>query len=136
MQTVFLVSWGWFPPFSPAREAPSTGSGHRPRHQEMSIVSPKPLQRRFPKKTYGQRWQIETVFSMLRRNLGTRLRAQGHYSQTREIRARILTHNLAILLCRRMFYTERQRPLFRSGRARRTAQVSLLLVLMGTVISM
>ena len=28
------------------------------------------LQRRFPHKTYGQRWQIETSFSMLKRNLG------------------------------------------------------------------
>ncbi len=56
------------------------------------------MKRRFPKKTYGQRWQIETVFSMLKRNLGAALRARHYYSQTREIRARILTHNIMILL--------------------------------------
>jgi transposase len=64
------------------------------------------MQQRFPKKLYGQRWQIETVFSMLKRNLGPSLRARRYHSQTREIRARILTHNLAILLWMAMFYTE------------------------------
>lgn len=56
------------------------------------------MQKHFPKKTYGQRWQIETVFSMFKRNLGASLRARHYHSQSREIRARILTHNLAILL--------------------------------------
>ncbi|MHC4357096.1 MAG: transposase, partial [Planctomycetota bacterium] len=49
------------------------------------------------KKTYGQRWQIETVFSMLKRNMGATLSARNDHSQTREIRLRIPTHNLAIL---------------------------------------
>jgi len=56
------------------------------------------MQQRFPKELYGQRWQIECVFSMLKRNLGASLRA------------RILAHNLAILLRRRMFYTEQDAP--------------------------
>jgi len=55
------------------------------------------MKQRFPKKTFGQRWQIETVFSMLKRNMGAALRARHYHSQTREIRLRILTHNLAIL---------------------------------------
>ncbi len=55
------------------------------------------MQNNFPKNIYGQRWQIETAFSMLKRNLGCVLRARDHYSQTREIRLRILTHNLMIL---------------------------------------
>lgn len=55
------------------------------------------MKQRFPKKTIGQRWQIETVFSMLKRNMGSALRARHDHSQTREIRLRILTHNLAIL---------------------------------------
>jgi len=55
------------------------------------------MKKRFPKKTFGQRWQIETVFSMLKRNMGSALRARKYHSQTREIRLRILTHNLAIL---------------------------------------
>jgi hypothetical protein len=55
------------------------------------------MKRHFPTKTYGQRWQIETVFSMLKRNLGAALRARTYHSQNREIRLRVLTHNLAIL---------------------------------------
>jgi len=55
------------------------------------------MQRRFPKKLYGQRWQIETAFSMLKRNLGSALRARCYHSQSREIRLRTLTHNLMIL---------------------------------------
>lgn len=55
------------------------------------------MQRRFPKKLYGQRWQIETTFSMLKRNLGSALRARSYHSQSREIRLRIVTHNLMIL---------------------------------------
>ena len=57
----------------------------------------KMMKQRFPRKTYGQRWQIETVFSMLKRNLGAALRARTYHSQNREIRLRVLTHNLAIL---------------------------------------
>lgn len=68
------------------------------------------MQRRFPRKTYGQRWQIATVFSMLKRNLGSALRARTYHTQNREIRLRVLTHNLGILLCQYMFYTE-QNPL-------------------------
>jgi hypothetical protein len=55
------------------------------------------MQQRFPKRAYGQRWQIETVFSMLKRNMGAALRARTYHSQNREIRLRVLTHNLAIL---------------------------------------
>lgn len=55
------------------------------------------MQRRFPKTLYGQRWQIETVFSMLKRNLGSALRARRYHSQSREIRLRIITHDLMIL---------------------------------------
>ncbi len=55
------------------------------------------MQNSFPKNIYGQRWQIETVFSMLKRNMGSALRARNYHSQNREIRLRVLTHNLAIL---------------------------------------
>lgn len=72
----------------------------------------KRMKRHFPKKLYGQRWQIETVFSMFKRNLGAALRGRQYHSQSREIRARILAHNLAILLQSRMFYTEQDCPMF------------------------
>jgi hypothetical protein len=70
------------------------------------------MQRKFPKKTYGQRWQIETVFSMLKRNLGSALRGRNYHSQTREIRLRVITHNIMILLQITMFYTEQNGPAF------------------------
>ncbi len=53
---------------------------------------------RFNKKAYGQRWQVETVFSMIKRNLDSFLRARTFWSQCREIMLRIFTHNCAIVL--------------------------------------
>lgn len=52
----------------------------------------------FPKLLYGQRWQVETVISMLKRNLGSFLRARGYWSQCREIMLRLITHNIMIVL--------------------------------------
>jgi len=60
---------------------------------------------RFNKKKYGQRWQIETVNSMLKRLLDSALRARHYWSQWREIFLRVLTHNVMILW--RGFSTER-----------------------------
>ena len=69
------------------------------------------LRRRFPKKAYGQRWQIETVFSMLKRLMGSSLRARRYHSQCREITLRVITLNVMILLCVSwMFYTEQACP--------------------------
>lgn len=51
----------------------------------------------FPKELYGQRWQIETVMSMLKRNLGTCTRARHYWSQCREILLRLFTHNVMIV---------------------------------------
>lgn len=53
---------------------------------------------KFDKKSYGQRWQIETVNSMLKRHLGSYLRARSYWSQCREIFLRIITHNVMIVL--------------------------------------
>lgn len=52
---------------------------------------------RFNKKLYGQRWQVETVNSMIKRNLGSALRARSYWSQCREIMLRLFTHNVMIL---------------------------------------
>lgn len=52
----------------------------------------------WPRKKYGQRWQVETVMSMLKRNLGTALRARSYWSQCREIMLRLFTHNVMIVL--------------------------------------
>jgi hypothetical protein len=46
---------------------------------------------------YPQRWQIETVNSMLKRLLGSALRARQYWSRCREILLRALTLNVMIL---------------------------------------
>lgn len=51
----------------------------------------------FPKKIYGQRWQIETVISMLKRHLGSFLRARTYWSQNREMLLKALTHNVMVV---------------------------------------
>ena|SRR3989338_598194 len=52
---------------------------------------------RFNKKLYGKRWQVETVNSMIKRNLGSFLRARSYWSQCREIMLRLFTHNVMIV---------------------------------------
>ena len=49
------------------------------------------------KTLYGQRWQSETVNSMIKRNLGSALRARTARRRGRELLLRVLTHNLMIL---------------------------------------
>lgn len=55
------------------------------------------MRRSFDKKKYGQRWQVETVNSMIKRNLGSALRARKYRTQGREIILRVLAHNIMIL---------------------------------------
>lgn len=52
---------------------------------------------RFNHEKYGQRWQVETVNSMIKRTMGSALRARSYWSQSREIALRVLTHNVMIL---------------------------------------
>jgi hypothetical protein len=49
------------------------------------------------KAKYGQRWQTETVNSMIKRRLGSALRARTYWSQCREIILRVMTHNVMIV---------------------------------------
>ena len=49
------------------------------------------------KKRYGQRWQVETVNSMLKRLLGSALRAVKHWNRNREMVLRMLTLNIMII---------------------------------------
>ena len=83
---------------------PTTHRG-RGRHdgKPQTIRSPyrKQLHEAFPRKTYGQRWQIETAFSMIKRNLGSALRSRRPCALNREVLLRVITHNLMII--RRLF---------------------------------
>jgi len=51
----------------------------------------------FDTDTYGQRWQVETVMSMLKRNLREELFAKSHQAQIREMMLKVITHNASIL---------------------------------------
>jgi hypothetical protein len=62
------------------------------------------MKQRFPRRVYGQRWQVETVHSMIKRLLDAALRARTYWSQSREITLRVLTLNLMILWRIRVFY--------------------------------
>jgi hypothetical protein len=48
---------------------------------------------------FGQRWQVETIFSMIKRNLGHAITARSYWSQCREMLLLVLVHNLMILRC-------------------------------------
>jgi hypothetical protein len=47
---------------------------------------------------YGQRWQSETVNSMIKRNLGSALRARSAVKRRHEMLLRVLTHNIMLLV--------------------------------------
>lgn len=47
--------------------------------------------------TYGQRWQVETVNSMIRRNLGSAPRATTARRRSRELLLRCIVHNIMVL---------------------------------------
>jgi len=62
------------------------------------------MQSRLHLTRYSQRWQAETVNSMLKRLLGAALRARTYWSQCREILLRTITLNIMILRRAKGFY--------------------------------
>lgn len=48
------------------------------------------------KEAYGQRWQSETVNSMMKRNHGSALRARTAERREREMMLKVVTHNVAL----------------------------------------
>ena len=53
--------------------------------------------RKADKKHYGKRWQVETVNSMIKRNLGSALRAKTAKRRSMELLLRVVTHNIMIV---------------------------------------
>lgn len=53
--------------------------------------------RRADARVYGQRWQSETANSMIKRNLGSAMRAQTAVGRRHELLLRALTHNIMLL---------------------------------------
>jgi len=56
------------------------------------------MHQHFPRGLFGQRWQVESVISRLKRHLGSSLRSRSHQNRTHECLVRVLTYNLMILL--------------------------------------
>jgi hypothetical protein len=54
------------------------------------------MKTRFNEQAYSHRPQVETVFSMLKRNLGSALRGRSHWSRCRDMLLRVLTHNIML----------------------------------------
>jgi hypothetical protein len=52
----------------------------------------------FNRRAYRLRGQVETVISMLKRNLGPAVRAKSRHGRRRDLRLRVLTHNIALAL--------------------------------------
>ena len=55
------------------------------------------MKRRFPRRHYRHRAQAESGFSRHKRRLGSALTARSEPTQERELRIRVLTHNLMII---------------------------------------
>ncbi len=55
------------------------------------------MKKRFPKNKYKQQAQIESVFSLHTRRLGSTLTTRSKDDQQREIQRRVLAHKLMIL---------------------------------------
>ena len=51
----------------------------------------------FNARAYRHRSQIETVFSMMKRNFGSCLRGRSYFRRCRDMLLMVLTHNIAIL---------------------------------------
>lgn len=94
-----------------AREECGIRSTIPPKHGRPTTKLPRGRYRRlmatrFDKESYGQRWQSETAFSMIKRNLGSALRARRYWAQCRELHLLVLTHNIMIILFAQSFSTE------------------------------
>jgi Transposase DDE domain len=55
------------------------------------------MKRRFHKRKYGQRWQVESTFSRHKRLLGPALCGRSDDSRERECFLRVLTHDIMLL---------------------------------------
>lgn len=72
------------------------------RHGRPSAKPPAGRYRRLMRATlhlrsYGDRWQVETVHSMIKRNQTAAVRGHDRHAKNREMRLATLTHNIAIL---------------------------------------
>ena len=50
----------------------------------------------FNQKKYGQRNMVETVFSVIKRRYGENVRSRKYYNQLKEIKIRMILHNMTL----------------------------------------
>ena len=79
---------------------PTTKLPSGPYRRMMRRYFQRPPQRR----CYGQRWQVETVMSMIKRRLGETLSARSYRRQSRAMLLKVIAHNVLILLLNEVFY--------------------------------
>lgn len=72
------------------------------------------MQSRFDLPAYRDRVQVETVMSMLKRRLAAFVRGRNCWSQRRDLRLKVLTHNIMLHLCVEIFYRAKATPFFSS----------------------
>jgi hypothetical protein len=65
--------------------------------------------------SYGQRWQVETGFSMVKRRVSTLVNARTYWSQCRELLLIALTYNLMLLYAAARFLQSRTRTVYGLG---------------------
>lgn len=68
------------------------------------------MQSRFDLAAYRDRVQVETVISMIKRRLEGFVRGRTCWSQRRDLRLKVITHNVMILLTIEVFYRACQEP--------------------------
>jgi hypothetical protein len=56
------------------------------------------LMRRYRDYRYGQRWQAETVMSMIKRRLGAAVAGRSDASRSRDVMLKVITHNLMLVV--------------------------------------
>ena len=95
-----------------------------PRHGRPSTKWRRLMKQQFDADAYGQRWQIETVFSMIKRRLGCVIRERRHHAQCRAMRLLALAHNCMILLRSMGSATEHSRPLILPTSAKTHASIA------------
>ena len=103
------------------------GSGIRsvipPLHSRPSQKLPSGEHRRRMKKyrdfRYGQRWQVETVMNMIKRNLSSFVVSHSHAARSKETMLKVLTHNIMLIVgvLIQLFYTAGDVPFSALGGA-------------------
>lgn len=55
------------------------------------------MKRRFNRRAYRRRWQVETVFSSMKRRQGSAARGRSYWARCRDLWLAVLTHNIMML---------------------------------------